>query len=590
MSTTQETVAVPQIKLKKKMPKWLKIVIILLIIAAIPIGGIAVYKKMSTPTGQKKINTFTVKRDNVSVEISGSGAIKPIDQYEVTTLVKGEILSSPFEEGDIVNKGDLLYKIDTADVENSIEKAENSLEKARMSYDEAVEAVQDYTIYSDITGTVMETYVKSGENISNGGKIMDIKDTSTLLLEIPFLAHEAEGIAVGSRATVTLDNTLYPIDGIVENVYAGSSVSSEGVEVKTVEISIKNPGAVQEGDKATAMIGDIACNSGGTFKCNAEKTLVAKASGKVSSMPYKKGDIVYSGSMVLSIDTKEAQKNVTNTKISLSDAELSLQNQREQLEDYSITSPIAGTVIQKNSKAGDSIDTGSNQTVMAIIADMSKMVFEISVDELDITKVQVGQKVDITADAIEDKAFEGVVDYISVVGTTQNGVTSYPVRIEVLNPEGLIPGMNVTANIVVESRENALVVPVSAVQRGNMVMVKKSGENQPDAPSEANKKPEGKMPGGGEKPNAAGQMQGDNKAASKMPMAANVPEGFELVRITAGINDSDYIEIIEGLSEGDIVVVNETANAGAMGQMMPGRMPGMGGGMPGGGMPGGGMR
>ncbi len=566
MEVIQDTLSTPIIK--KKMPKWLRLVIIFAVIAALIYAGFFTYKKMTDKPVEQKTSTYTVKRGNVSVEISGSGSIEAIDQYEVKALVKGEILAAPFEEGDVVEKDTLLYTIDMSDVENSIEKAENSLTKAQMTYDEAVENFEDLVIYSDISGVVTEVFVGEGDNISNGGKVMSVKDTNTLVLEIPFLAHEAEQIYVGNSAAVTLDNSYYTIDGTVKRVSGASSISGEGVEVKTVEISVKNPGAVSEGDRATAMIGNIACNASGTFKCNSEKTIIAKASGEIIYMPYLKGDMVYSGDKVLEIDKKQAEKNLLNAQISLNDAKLSLENQREQLDDYNIKAPISGTVIKKTSKAGDSIDTGSNQTVMAVIADMSKMVFEISVDELDISKVKVGQKVDITADALEAKRFEGVVDYISIIGTTQNGVTSYPVRIEVLNPESLIPGMNVTANIVVESRENVICVPVSAIQRGNMVLVKEDSTRKQGI--------EIKTP--------------DGKAPMQMSTADSVPEGFIRVPVALGINNDEYIEITDGLSEGDVVVVTAAISTN-MNMMMPGMGGMMGGpmGVPmGGGMPGGG--
>ena len=113
METTQETMPVPKIKHKKKLPKWLKITIFMVLIAAVAVGGFITYQKVFKKTAQSSQQTYTVKRGDISVTISGSGAIAPTAQYEVTSLVKGEILEAPFEEGQEVNKGDLLYKIDT---------------------------------------------------------------------------------------------------------------------------------------------------------------------------------------------------------------------------------------------------------------------------------------------------------------------------------------------------------------------------------------------------------------------------------------------------------------------------------------------
>ena len=119
---------------------------------------------------------------------------------------------------------------------------------------------------------------------------------------------------------------------------------------------------------------------------------------------------------------------------------------------------------------------------MAIIADLSSIVFEMSVDELDISKMQVGMEVEVKADAIENTTFTATITNISIVGTSNNGVTSYPVKITInskdqqqgaayANYDKLIPGLNVSATVVIERVENVIVVPVSAVRRGNIVIV-----------------------------------------------------------------------------------------------------------------------
>ena len=299
----------------------------------------------------------------------------------------------------------------------------------------------------------------------------------------------------------------------------------------------------------------------------------------------------------------------------MQDAQVSLQDQYDKLENYSITAPISGKVIQKTMKAGEKLDNSTTKTSMAIIADMSTLVFEISVDELDISDIAEGQEVEITADALEGHTFSGYVDNVSIVGTAQNGVTSYPVKVVVNDGEasGLIPGMNVNASIVVESRENVLTVPLSAVNRGNLVYVKKNGSGknktseEVQAPEERNgtpvmnresgetaneEKPENNMPIPGNAENVQDTVPKDaQKAVEKMQK--NIPDGFEAVRVEVGLSDDNNVEIISGLSEGDIVLLSDKTssssnNQNEMGGMPGGGMPGGGGGMPGGGMPAGG--
>lgn len=102
----------------------------------------------------------------------------------------------------------------------------------------------------------------------------------------------------------------------------------------------------------------------------------------------------------------------------------------------------------------------------------------MAVDELDIGKVEVGQEVRITADALEGQTFSGVVDKVSINGTTANGATSYPVTIIIEDYGDLRPGMNVSAQIIGEVVPNALCIPVDAVERGNTVTVPGPGRPQ----------------------------------------------------------------------------------------------------------------
>ncbi len=575
--------------------------------------------------GGKTIRTAKVSRGNISVVISGTGTIEPIDEYEVTSLVKGEILLDTFQEGDMVEEGDLLYQIDAGDMENSLEKAQLNMQKSQLSYNQTMDDLAKLNVKSTYSGTITEMYVKVGDSVGSGTKIADIVDMETMVLEVPFNEIDAEAIYTGATAQVMLTGSFYNLTGTVRRVSNSSLISGEGARVKQVEITVQNPGAIKPGDMATVTIGNVACNGPGTFSYNLATSIKAEASGDVISLPVGKGDKISAGGTVAVLHSSTADRTRQNSQISLRDAQLSIDNYNKQLENYQITAPISGTVLKKTSKAGDTLDNSNASVVMAVIADMSTIVFEMNVDELDISKVKVGQTVSVTADALEDRRYSGYVDYVSVVGTTQNGVTTYPIQVVVEEPEGLIPGMNVSAEIVVESREDVLRVPVTAVQRGNVVYVKGNGKTEKTAapagttgapdevkqfgdrmkPAEgiSGEMPQGERPGEiaqGEKMPAeasgnASEVQEQTKAPDmvqgeqplgEIPEAVqkNAPDGFRAVRVVTGINDSDYIEILSGLSEGDEVYVPITASSGV--NAMFGMM-GMGGGMPSGGMSGG---
>ena len=610
-------------KFSKPRKKWVRNGIIGLVVIAIGAGAFAVYKKTAGSTTVSAQQTGLVTRGDVSKVIEGSGTIEAIEQYEITSLAKGEIIADYVTEGQQVNEGDLLYQIDTSELANDIERAEASLERTELSNQQTQKALENLTVHTEIGGVIKTLSVENGDNVQNGAQLAEIVNTDYMRLKITFNADDARNLWVGQSASVSMEGSFSTLSGTVESVASGSLVNDDGVAVTSVEIKVENPGGIRPDDKATALVGDIACNEAGAFSYYESQTVLSEAAGEVYDLNYKEGDYISAGAVLLRLDSESTVNSAREGNLSVKDAQLSLEKSYEQLEDYSITAPISGKVIQKTSKAGDKLESGTNSTVMCIIADLSTLVFEISVDELDISNIAVGQTVEITADALEGQTFTGVVDNVSIVGTASNGVTSYPVKVVVDGGEstGLIPGMNVNASIVIESRENVLRVPLSAVQRGNVVIVKDDGTGsdttQPqDRQREAEngrsegmpEMPSGELPEGVPEENASegfsagntppqtdgGASDEEGTAESAQPDVSQlagrgieVPDGYKLVQVEVGLSDDSFTEITSGLSEGQTVLLPDTTASASSSE--DGMMGGMGGGMPGGGgMPSGG--
>ena len=557
-----------------KKPGKKKIAVIAGVLVVCTAAGIFAVRHKKASAGGDEITTAEAKKGSISVVISGTGTVEANDQYDITSLTEGEIISDYFEEGDVVEKGALLYSIDTSDIQNNISKSQLSVDNASSNYQSALEDAANLNVKSPVSGTVTKVYVKVGDNVTAGGKIADVIDNGTMKLIVPFIAEDAASLHTGQSVSVKLDSSFYETTGTITKITSGEIINSYGAAVKNVVISVNNPGSIKEGDTATAVAGGVAGSDSGTFEYNASETITAEVGGKVNSLNITAGDKISKSAVAVQLTSDSVSKSVKERSNSLKDAKLSLENQYDNLEDYSIKAPISGTVLQKNYKAGDKIDRSSNSDskALAVIADLSRLLFTMNVDELDVSKIQVGQEVDITVDAIEDVTYTGYVDYVSLIGTSTNGVTSYPVTIVINEPDNIIPGMNVSANIVVESKVDILTVPVSAVQRGNMVFVKSD-----DKTAKTDEK------------QADGEEKTDGKTDGKPKMNA-APDGFKAVKVETGINDDNNIEIVSGLSEGDVVFVTPTADSSSDNNMMMpgGGMPGGMGGGPGGGGPGGG--
>ena len=171
------------------------------------------------------------------------------------------------------------------------------------------------------------------------------------------------------------------------------------------------------------------------------------------------------------------------------------------------------------STSGTELSTSEYSTDVALftISPDDTMTLEVSVDELDINSVEIGQEAAVTFDAIEDKEFTGEVTEIGNTASVNGGVAKYTVSVSVPKDEEMKQGMNASATITIENRENVITIPVNALQeKGDKVFVYTEKDED-------------------------GNLSGETE-------------------VTTGLSDGTTVEITEGLSEGDTVYYNKSGN------------------------------
>lgn len=454
---------------------------------------------------------------DVSNSLSGVGTLKPAQTYTVTSLVDGKILAADFEEGDVVEEGTVLYTVDSADAATNVEKAQIALEQAQRNYEKVVD--RQY-VRAEASGTVSVLKVKKGDEITSGQEVAIIRDSSTMLLSLLFPAVDAANFWVGQDALVTLDGTFEQIPGRVLSVTGTDALGTGNMLTRTVVVAVPNAGGLTTAQAATASVAGIHSIASAAFTYNDEKTLTASAAGTVTGLLVKEGDAVDKDAILIELSGDDLTESIQSASETLRNAELSMKNMEDTMANYTITSPIKGTIVQKNYKQGDSLSTGKE---MCIIYDLSYLEMVISVDELNISALEVGQPVVITADAVNGQSYEGKVTRVSVAGNTSGGTTTYPVTIRIDQTEGLRPGMNANAEIVTAKSSQTLTVPNAAIIRGNYVLV------TTDSPSAAN-------------------------ADESM----TAPEGYVYVPVKTGVSGDDYTEILSGLCAEDTIAYDPT--------------------------------
>ena len=491
----------------KKNWKWLVPVVC---IAAL--GGWFVLRPGKAQDTNVDINYVQVspsKRD-ISNTLSGTGTLNPANTYNVKSLVAGKVLTSTIEEGDIVEEGDVLYTVDSSDAATKVEQASIALQQAQRSYDKTADR---QNVRAEVAGVVSSLKVAKGDEVTSGQEVAVIRDSSRMTLQLEFPAADAATFSVGQTAEVTLDGTFETLTGTVTAVTGTDALSTGNLLTRTVTIAVRNAGGLTTAQAATATINGVSCIAAKNFEYQAERTLTTLTAGTVTAINVKEGGTVNKDDIVLQISGEDLTEAVQSAAESLRSAELNMDNLQETMNNYTITS--------KNAKTGDALATGAD---LCTIYDLSYLVMVINVDELQVSSLSVGQSVQVTADAVPDKTYTGTVTRVSMKGNSSGGTTTYPVTVRIDEIDGLRPGMNANAEIVVAEAKNTLSVPNAAVVRGGYVLVTE------DSPSAVNADP--------------GMI---------------APDGYVYVPVKTGVSDDNYTQIISGVTGNDTVAYDSAS-------------------------------
>ena len=502
----------------KKNWKWL-----VPVACVVLVGGVLLLKPgkaHQASTDASYVEDVPQLRD-VSNSLSGTGTLNPANTYTVKSLVDGKVLTGEFEEGDVVEEGTVLYTIDSSDASTNLEKASIALQQAQRSYDKTVD--RQY-VRAEVAGVVSSLKVAKGDEVTSGQEVAVIRDSSKMMLSLLFPAADAANFSVGQSAQVVLDGTFETLEGTITAVTGTDELSTGNLLTRTVTIAVRNAGGLTTAQAATANINGVSSIASATFAYQAERTLTAPAAGTVSAINVREGDAAAQDAILIELSGDDLTESIQSASETLRSAQISMENLQDTMNNYTITAPISGTVIEKDVKAGDALTSG---TTLCVLYDLSYLEMVINVDELQVSSLSVGQSVQVTADAVPDKTYVGEVTRVSMKGSSSGGTTTYPVTVRIDDIDGLRPGMNANAEIVVANATSALCVPNAAIVQGGYVLVTK------DSPSAANAAPE-----------------------------MEAPDGYVYVEVKTGVSDDDYTQITSGLKAEDTIAYDPNSVTG----------------------------
>ena len=336
------------------------------------------------------------------------------------------------------------------------------------------------------SGQVASVAVSKGQKVKKGDVLATLEQSS---LPAALISAQADLITAQNNLQTVLDNSKPRADAELALAQAQKALDDaqkatnsklyQNAGPNTIDIARANVITAQsEVDKWTEIYNRNASRAQDDSQYAAALSGLANARQKLQAAEY---NLQYAVSLPdsLSVQTVYAQLDQAKANLltakqnwdkvkngpnpdDIAAAQARVAAAQASLNQTKISAPFDGTVTVVNAKPGDRIQPGS---AAFQLDDMSRLLIDVQVSEVDINNVKPGQPVDLTFDAIPDQTYHGAVTDISAIGTVTSGTVNFSVTVEVTSPDVKIkPGMTTTANIAVTQLTNVLLVPIRAVR------------------------------------------------------------------------------------------------------------------------------
>ncbi|MGI6334488.1 MAG: efflux RND transporter periplasmic adaptor subunit [Saccharofermentanales bacterium] len=513
---------------------------VLLLIAAV----LFFQKKVSQnfASSNQEILSAKVSTGSISTIVSGSGTLVSDGITDVMIPAGVEIKKVYVEVGASIEEGNILASMDTSSVLSALSDTQKKLDELDKQLADVSNKEVGSTIKTFMKGRIKAIFVEEGDDVAS----VMFENGALMLLSLDgYMAVDLESTAysVGDSVAVTASNgTTYT--GTVEKVTA---------EKTTVLIGDDGP-VYQD----TVTVGD---SDRGTLYIHEELKITGYA-GTVKSIKVSENSSVKASSTLLTLIDTSYSANYDSILKQRKVLEETFQTLIKLYQNGAILAPISGSIDSvsynedsaepdtQNGSGYGSVVSGEaaaassqeDESVLLSIDPGKNMTVSISVDETDVLTLAVGQEVSVTVESIGDDTYTGTVTEINTsAASSSGGVTTYTATITLDRAEKMLAGMTASTSIVIEGVDNALLLPDDAVRKTSSSAYVYTSYDE-----------------------STGELGG-------------------MVEVKVGISNGSYVEILEGLGEGDTVYYTDSRNNGFgnfnFGNGMPGGMPGN---MPGG--------
>jgi HlyD family secretion protein len=362
------------------------------------------------------IQTVVVERGTLRASVDATGSVAPETRLELSFKSAGRVAEIMVEEGDQVEAGEVLARLETADLEQAIIQAQANLaiSEAQLTQTEDGASAEDLAS----ARAALESALADYEEVKAGPSQEDITVAKADM----------------EKARIALEKAQADYDKISWQAGLGATIEASTLHQASVdyeraraqyELTVDRP-TDSELKQAEAQIAQV------------QATLAA-----FEEQPTPE-------------ELAIARAQVTQARSTRTQAQLDL-------EEATLVAPFAGTVADVNIEVGQIVNSS---TPVIVLTDLTSYYVDLYVDETEIGQVQVGQPVVITPDAFPDEEIEGEVMAIKSIGTVSGGIVTYEVRVEIAPTEVPIRSdMTASATVVVEEKEDAVLIPNRAIRR-----------------------------------------------------------------------------------------------------------------------------
>ncbi len=425
---------------KKKQKRTRNIIIICAAAVLLAVGAIVAInlaKKDGESTSTLSYNAVAVSSGEINTTISGSGTISALDSQTVTTTAESTVTAVNFAPGDAVKAGDVVMTMTSSDIEDQLSDLQSDLSDTRASLATAKQLLTNLKVTATKGGIVKDIQAQVGSIVDDMQYLCLIATDGKMQVSIP----SADGMEQYDAVTVQIEDDEQ--DGYITKLADGVAT----VVFTDDYYPVGTSATVVSEDGATLGTAEITVN---------EYVEVTAASGKIAAIAVKDDQKISKGSTVFTL----AEGAPTSAYTTLKNTEAELLTEIADLEgQLTVKADTDCTLTALSVEAGDTVSSG---TTVCTLTGTGGFTIDLSIDELDIASVKLGQSATITLDAI-DGEYTGTVTNISYSGSGSY-VTSYTATITTEPIEGAYPGMSASAEIITETSGESLIVSVSAVQ------------------------------------------------------------------------------------------------------------------------------